>query len=214
MAPGSWCVVVGHVYSRQSLRTEKSPLASVLSVLLAPVGARAEPAQPADRARHHAQDRRRGQARRVGGAGRLAAAQGRRLVALQGRQAAPHAARRGARRGRGARGAAGRELRLSAAAARDAEQLAARRIQAAHPRHGQAAGPRAAARQAHAPLITASLVARHCVQAPRAAAAANRPSARCYVENTANIWPTPARPKRLIGRGWPKLGAAWSTTWR
>ena len=24
----------------------------------------------------------------------------------------------------------------------------------------------------------------------------------------------PGRPKRLIGRGWPELGAAWSTIWR
>ena len=34
-----------------------------------------------------------------------------------------------------------------------------------------------------------------------------RPGTAAYVGNKADI----ARPKRLIGRGYPKLGAAWST---
>ena len=37
--------------------------------------------------------------------------------------------------------------------------------------------------------------------------------ARAYVETKADI-AGHARPKRLIGRGWPKLGAAWCTIWR
>ena len=35
-----------------------------------------------------------------------------------------------------------------------------------------------------------------------------------YVKNRADMASVPAQPKRLIGRGWPKLGAAWSTIWR
>ena len=37
-----------------------------------------------------------------------------------------------------------------------------------------------------------------------------RPGTAAYVGNTADM----ARPKRLIGQGYPKLGAAWSTTRR
>ena len=34
------------------------------------------------------------------------------------------------------------------------------------------------------------------------------------VENKPRMAGRPARPERLIGRGWPELGAAWSTIWR
>ena len=38
--------------------------------------------------------------------------------------------------------------------------------------------------------------------------------ARTSVETKPGVVWVPVRPQRLISRGWPKLGAAWSTAWR
>lgn len=38
--------------------------------------------------------------------------------------------------------------------------------------------------------------------------------ARKWITRPTERYGRPARPKRMIGSGWPKLGAAWSTIWR
>ena len=50
---------------------------------------------------------------------------------------------------------------------------------------------------------------------PRPTSSAASPSeVRCRVETTPGRAWVPARPNRLIGRGWPQLGAACDMTWR
>ena len=62
------------------------------------------------------------------------------------------------------------------------------------------------------PNVYASLAS--LAASPQEAAALSRVAVRRYVKETRPIWPASASPKRLVGRGWPKLGAAWSTIWR
>ena len=61
------------------------------------------------------------------------------------------------------------------------------------------------------PNVYASLAS--LAASPQEAAALSRVAVRRYVKTKAR-YGRPARPKRLISRRWPTLGAAWSTTWR